>query len=508
MTKKLILSLAFIASVAVGYSRQPKTENTIRMMSYNICNATGMDHVVNYQRVADVIIEFAPDVIALQELDSVTNRSYQTDVLSRLAELTKMYSVYGASIPFDGGKYGVGVLSKTKPLSWQRIPLPGREEARSLLLVEFPDYVFCCTHFSLNEKDRLASVPIIDKTAKTYLKPVFLAGDINATPKSPVLESFRKNWQLLSDPTQPTFPSDKPDCTIDYLFGNIPGGFTCSVSQTRVITGKDASDHLPLFADVSLKTPTVQGKTSYRTVEGISYRNSDDAYAKERCILDVYYPENQKGFATVVWFHGGGLTGGNKFIPDELKNCGLAVVAVNYRFLPKITIAECVDDATLAIAWTFKEIEKYGGDPKKIFISGHSAGGYLVTLVGLNKQLLAAHQLDANSIAAIVPFSGQAISHYNYRKMLGIAETQPIINEFAPLYHVRADAPPLVIISGDRNLELLGRYEENAYFWRMMKVAGHKETYLYELDGYDHGAMANPAFYILKNHIKQILGKN
>jgi acetyl esterase/lipase len=244
------------------------------------------------------------------------------------------------------------------------------------------------------------------------------------------------------------------------------------------------------------------GQTNYRTVEDIHYRATDDSYAGERCRLDIYYPENVKDFATVVWFHGGGLEGGNKFIPAELKNCGLAVIAVNYRLLPRVTIAECVDDATLAVAWAFKEIGKYGGKPEKIFLSGHSAGGYLVTLVGLNKQLLAAHNLDANAIAAIIPFSGQAISHYNYRKMLGIKETQPIIDEYAPLFHVRADAPPLVIISGDRTMELLGRYEENAYFWRMMKVAGHKETYLYELDGYDHGAMAAPAFHILKNHIK------
>ena len=57
----------------------------------------------------------------------------------------------------------------------------------------------------------------------------------------------------------------------------------------------------------------------------------------------------------------------------------------------------------------------------------------------------------------------------------------------------------------DEEMEMLGRYEENAYFWRMMKVAGHKNTYIYELDGYDHGSMAAPAFHILKNHVRMIL---
>ena len=97
------------------------------------------------------------------------------------------------------------------------------------------------------------------------------------------------------------------------------------------------------------------------------------------------------------------------------------------------------------------------------------------------------------------------ISDYPCRTRQGMKETQPSINKFALLFHVRADAPPLVIISGDREMEMLGRYKENAYFWRMMKVVGHKETYLYELDGYDHGAMASQAFHILKDHVKRLL---
>lgn len=225
----------------------------------------------------------------------------------------------------------------------------------------------------------------------------------------------------------------------------------------------------------------------------------------ERCKLDLYYPENAKDFPTVVWFHGGGLSGGSKFIPEELKNCGLAVIAVNYRLLPKATLSDCIDDAAAAVAWTFNEIEKYGGDRRKIFVSGHSAGGYLTNMVGLDKKWLTKYRIDADAIAALIPFSGHAISHFAYRQAKGMKDTQPSIDEFAPLFYVRPDAPPLIIVSGDREMEMLGRYEENAYFWRMMKVAGHKNTYIYELDGYDHGSMAAPAFHILKNHVKAIL---
>jgi Icc-related predicted phosphoesterase len=132
--------------------------------------------------------------------------------------------------------------------------LPGREEQRSLLIVEFQHYIVGCTHFSLNKDDRQASVAIIDRAVKDYNKPVFLAGDINATPESPVMQAFSENWYMLSDTTKFTIPSDKPKSTIDYIMGYKPGGRIYSVWQTRVINTL-ASDHLPLFADVRLGTP-------------------------------------------------------------------------------------------------------------------------------------------------------------------------------------------------------------------------------------------------------------
>ena len=254
---------------------------------------------------------------------------------------------------------------------------------------------------------------------------------------------------------------------------------------------------LPAVAQVS-------DKVAYKTIENISYRTSNDTYANVRCRLDLYYPEASKDFVTIVWFHGGGLSGGNKFIPQQLKEAGYAVVAVNYRLLPKATLTDCIDDAAAAVAWVFKEIGKYGGNPHKIVVSGNSAGRYLTNMIGLDKKWLSKYDINADSIAALVPFSGHAISHFAYRQSKGMKDTQPSIDEFAPLYYVRPDAPPLVIVSGDRDLEMLGRYEENAYFWRMMKVAGHQKVFLYELDGYDHGSMADPAFHILKNHVKKL----
>jgi acetyl esterase/lipase len=245
----------------------------------------------------------------------------------------------------------------------------------------------------------------------------------------------------------------------------------------------------------------------YQTINNLHYYesavNKADAYINERCVLDLYYPKEIKNYSTIVWFHGGGLKAGEKEIPEALKNKGVAIVGVNYRLFPKVKSPKYIEDAAAAVAWVFKNIEKYGGDTSLIFISGHSAGGYLASMVGMDKRWLAKFDIDANKIAGLIPFSGHTITHFTVREERGIDGKQPIIDDLAPLYHVRADAPPLVLITGDRELELLGRYEENAYMMRMMKVAGHQRTKLYELDGYGHG-MTEPAFPLLLKEVERI----
>jgi acetyl esterase/lipase len=246
-----------------------------------------------------------------------------------------------------------------------------------------------------------------------------------------------------------------------------------------------------------------------QTDKDILYREGDDLtdYMRERCRLDVYYPTQVKDFPTVVWFHGGGLRAGNRSVPKGLQEKGIAVVAVNYRLFPKVKSPAYIEDAAAAVAWTFKHIDKYGGSDKKIFVSGHSAGGYLTSMVGLDKRWLAAYEIDADHIAGLIPYSGHTITHFTIREERGLPGTQPVVDEMAPLYHVRKDAPPLLLITGDRDLELLGRYEENAYMWRMMQVVKHPDTELYELEGFNHGQMAEPAHLLSVRFVKRVCEK-
>jgi acetyl esterase/lipase len=243
----------------------------------------------------------------------------------------------------------------------------------------------------------------------------------------------------------------------------------------------------------------------YTTATEIPYSSNTDDYSAMRCKLDVYYPVNTTDCPVVVWFHGGGLTGGEKYIPNELKESGMVIVAPNYRLMPNVEISACIDDAALAVAWTFREIEKFGGSNRKIYVAGHSAGGYLTAMIGLDKTWLNRYGIDADSIAGLIPFSGQMITHFAHRDMHGIGNLQPTVDEYAPLFHVRKDVPTMLLITGDREQELFGRYEENAYMARMMKLVGNSDISLFEIGGHDHGAMVSPSFHILKDFINSHL---
>ena len=220
----------------------------VQVMSYNVRHCAGMDLVVDYDRTAAVIVSQQPDAVALQELDSMTGRSGQRYQLGELASRTQYHPVFGAAIDYDGGKYGVGILTREQPLSTKRIPLPG-EEPRVLLVVELEDYVLACTHLDLEEDQRLASVPLILEEAQHWQKPFLLAGDWNDAPESNLLREMVQYFTILSG-DEPTYPSDEPQECIDYI-----ASFKAQPAETlesTVIDEPEASDHRPLVVRLQL----------------------------------------------------------------------------------------------------------------------------------------------------------------------------------------------------------------------------------------------------------------
>lgn len=274
-------------------------------MTYNIRNAKGMDGVCNFQRIANVISNETPDVVAIQELNSMTTRSGQKFVLNEIAERTQMHANYAPAISFQGGKYGIGILSRKKPLDIHSYPLPGREEARMLMVAEFEDYFFACTHLSLTEEDRLASLDIIKKSVGKSDKPYFLAGDLNDTPDSKFIKALQQDFQVLTNLKKPTFPAPEPTETIDYIavwkhrtnnFANL---------SAQVHEEPLASDHRPLTVQLRtaikadkifltrpyLQNPanngmTIMWETSIPTYSWVEYGTDTTLLSRARLLID------------------------------------------------------------------------------------------------------------------------------------------------------------------------------------------------------------------------------
>jgi acetyl esterase/lipase len=248
-----------------------------------------------------------------------------------------------------------------------------------------------------------------------------------------------------------------------------------------------------------------QNSSNYEVFKNIPYYpqsiRDTNRYIKEQCLLDIYKPIGKTNTPVIVWFHGGGLTFGTKDIPKELLDYGYLIVSVEYRLSPKVKAPSYIEDAAAGTAWVFNNIEKYSGNIKQIFLSGHSAGGYLDLMIGLENKWLAKYNINTSSLAGLIPLSPQVISHYTIRDENNISKYQPLIDTYAPLFHIKKETPPIVLITGDRERELLGRYEENAYFFRMMKVIENPRVKLFELQGFDHGEMVKPGIPLLIREI-------
>lgn len=246
MSKILRLFSVVVLLAMVGCS-QPRT---MRIMSYNIHICKGMDKALDIERTAEVIKRVNPDFVGLQEVDSVAKRSDYVDQAKELGRLTGMHYFFApAKEHKSGGLYGVAALVKEKPISFKYIPLPGEEEVRTFLILEFDDYLLCNTHFSLRSASRKESIEIIRKALAEYGKPAILTGDFNMLPTSEETQQMLSDWHVLSDTTKFTFPSKGPRRAIDYIWGYGKDN-KYEVLKYEVLNEPITSDHQPLYADI------------------------------------------------------------------------------------------------------------------------------------------------------------------------------------------------------------------------------------------------------------------
>ena len=229
-------------------------------------------------------------------------------------------------------------------------------------------------------------------------------------------------------------------------------------------------------------------------------------YLQERCKLDLRTPNGVKNFPTVVWFHGGGLSRGNKYFPQPLDYDKIAVATVNYRLSGND--AACPDyiyDAAAAAAWIKKHIKEYGGDPNMIFVAGHSAGGYLTAMIALADKYLATYGVNPKDFAGFFPFSGQMTTHFQVmkeRKNKGETVPDLLIDEYSPIGNASANAPVITLLMGDRNVDWPARLEENLLLEARLRRVYKVETIrCIEIPTASHSSMRAPGCTLMNNTI-------
>lgn len=254
--------------------------------------------------------------------------------------------------------------------------------------------------------------------------------------------------------------------------------------------------------------PAIYAKDRNISYYDATTRESSDAIQASQCRLDIIHPTNRPGFATVVWFHSGGLTAGRRSFP-RLQGQEIALVAVGYRFANQGEFPSFLEDAAAATAWVLTNIEKYGGDPTKVFVGGASAGGYLAAMVGMDPRWLAQYGESNANLAGLLLLTGQMTTHFTVKKMRGDTgpDLRPLIDEFAPIYHASNALPPICLITGDRLIEFKNRVEENQLLATVLRNLNHPWVEFHEMGGLDHATVSEAAGIVFRRFIKDVIRK-
>jgi len=241
---RMILALACVAAPVVAGETRP-----LRVLTWNLQHGVGEDHKLDLQRIASVIRDAKPDLVALQEIDQNCRRSGKIDQAAELAKLTGLTGIFGQAMDFDGGAYGQAILSRY-PISSHKVhPLPGKGEPRiaieALVSIDGKQLRFITAHLDLDATQRLAQAQVLVKLTAAATPAAILCGDFNDTPGSPPLAVFSPDWTTVPKNDPPlTYPAHKPNQEIDHMFAK-------GISPTEplvVLPEALASDHRPLLA--------------------------------------------------------------------------------------------------------------------------------------------------------------------------------------------------------------------------------------------------------------------
>lgn len=259
---KPILPVLLLAALAAcgGHSgdapptrdRPSSTPDTLRILAYNTHHGEGMDGALDLERIADLIVAVEPDVVALQEIDRGVERTGGVDQAVAYGSLTGMEPLFGDFMEYQGGQYGMALLSRLPVVDWVNHRLPPGTEPRSALTARIRlepsgrQVLVAGIHFYNTEEERLAQARALMEILEGEDGPVLLVGDFNSLPGSPVMELLSGQWEVPAKTGSPyTFPADAPAREIDFVLVRAPSGFR--VLEYRVLDEAVASDHRPVL---------------------------------------------------------------------------------------------------------------------------------------------------------------------------------------------------------------------------------------------------------------------
>jgi endonuclease/exonuclease/phosphatase family metal-dependent hydrolase len=253
----IVASLAALSCVQQTISERPfdigPSDRPFVVASYNIRHGEGMDGRVDLDRTAGAIRALGADVVALQEVDVNTVRSGKVDQPDSLGKLLRMERRFGAFMPYQGGEYGLAILSRHPIISAEVVRLPDGNEPRVMLMVQIARYgetvVVANVHFDWVESDSLRYLQAFAAEARLARerRPLVLAGDFNDQPGSRTMALFAARFsEVAKAGTGATFPADGPVKPIDHVYA----APTSAWVRAGALVGNErvASDHRPVIA--------------------------------------------------------------------------------------------------------------------------------------------------------------------------------------------------------------------------------------------------------------------
>ena len=260
--KRLVFFFLFAFVGQFQLISQADDGQTLRILTYNIHHCEGVDRKLDVARIASIIRKQDCDLVALQEVDRHTKRSESVDQLAELGRLTGMQSYFGKAIDYDGGEYGVGILSRLPVVVSKAVKLPSDAKREQRVALEVfvkpetgPAFAFVCTHLdhSAGPSDRTEQNAELRKLFGNGPRQAILAGDFNSTSDKSELAPILEKWvDVDAEKLSPTIPVKNPKIKIDYIF--VQKDSPWSVDSAEVLNEPVASDHLPLVAKLRLKS--------------------------------------------------------------------------------------------------------------------------------------------------------------------------------------------------------------------------------------------------------------